>query len=135
MEGWADYRPAAGEYSIAQPTIKNLFNSMPLLEVLGSLSGDLRSAKDQVAASAAAMGLDWNKTLHDGGSAVSSGAISGAPAAAATAMAASIKLAKPSEGMEISLYENALGAGFQANNPWLQELPDPITRLTWDNYL
>lgn len=135
LEAWADYRPAAGEYSIAQPTIKNLFNSMPLLEVLGSVSGDLRSAKDQVAASAAAMGLDWNKTVHDGGSTVSSGAISGAPATAAIAMAASIKLAKPSEGMEIALYENALGAGFQANNPWLQELPDPITRLTWDNYL
>jgi molybdopterin-containing oxidoreductase family iron-sulfur binding subunit len=28
-----------------------------------------------------------------------------------------------------------MGDGTQANNPWLQELPDPITRMSWDNYL
>ena len=28
-----------------------------------------------------------------------------------------------------------MGDGQQANNPWLQEFPDPITRVTWDNYL
>ena len=31
--------------------------------------------------------------------------------------------------------KTGLGDGQQANNPWLQELPDPITRVTWDNYL
>jgi molybdopterin-containing oxidoreductase family iron-sulfur binding subunit len=36
---------------------------------------------------------------------------------------------------EIILYETiALGEGRQANNPWLQELPDPVTRICWDNY-
>jgi len=36
---------------------------------------------------------------------------------------------------EIVLYESiALGEGRQANNPWLQELPDPVTRICWDNY-
>ena len=28
-----------------------------------------------------------------------------------------------------------MGDGQQANNPWLQEFPDPITRVSWDNYL
>ena len=28
-----------------------------------------------------------------------------------------------------------MGDGQQANNPWLQEFPDPITRTSWDNYL
>ena len=28
-----------------------------------------------------------------------------------------------------------MGDGQQANNPWLQEFPDPLTRATWDNYL
>ena len=31
--------------------------------------------------------------------------------------------------------KTGLGDGQQANNPWLQELPDPITRVSWDNYL
>ena len=39
-------------------------------------------------------------------------------------------------GLELTLYTKiSMGDGQQANNPWLQELPDPITRTTWDNYL
>lgn len=47
-------------------------------------------------------------------------------------------LSTPVEGadMELVLYTSvAMGDGEQANNPWLQELPDPITRASWDNYL
>ncbi|MES2592551.1 MAG: TAT-variant-translocated molybdopterin oxidoreductase [Bacteroidota bacterium] len=41
-----------------------------------------------------------------------------------------------SKGFELALYEKvAIGNGNQANNPWLQELPDPITKITWDNYV
>jgi molybdopterin-containing oxidoreductase family iron-sulfur binding subunit len=37
---------------------------------------------------------------------------------------------------ELAVYEKvAIGNGNQANNPWLQELPDPITKMTWDNYV
>jgi molybdopterin-containing oxidoreductase family iron-sulfur binding subunit len=39
-------------------------------------------------------------------------------------------------GYELTLYTSTgLGDGQQANNPWLQEFPDPITRASWDNYL
>ncbi|MFZ9189798.1 MAG: TAT-variant-translocated molybdopterin oxidoreductase [Schleiferiaceae bacterium] len=135
LEAWADFRPVAGEYTVAQPTIKNLFNSKSVLEVLGALSGDARSAKDQVAAVATSFGLNWNQTVHDGGAAVTAGAAPAASAGAAAALAATAKVAKPASGMELAFYENAVGAGHQANNPWLHELPDPVTRLTWDNYL
>lgn len=41
-----------------------------------------------------------------------------------------------SSGMELALYFNVgIGDGSQANNPWLQEMPDPITKATWDNYV
>jgi len=51
---------------------------------------------------------------------------------AARALAASVK----EGGFELSLYtKTGMGDGQQANNPWLQEFPDPITRTTWDNYL
>jgi hypothetical protein len=52
--------------------------------------------------------------------------------AAAQALASS----KKSEGIELTLYTKVgMGDGQQANNPWLQEFPDPITRTSWDNYL
>ncbi len=42
---------------------------------------------------------------------------------------------KASTKTEMVLYQNiAIGTGEQANNPWLQEMPDPITKATWDNY-
>ena len=31
--------------------------------------------------------------------------------------------------------KTSMGNGSQANNPWLQEIPDPITKVTWDNYI
>jgi len=57
-------------------------------------------------------------------------AISAGSAARALATSAA------SEGMELSLYTKVgMGDGQQANNPWLQEFPDPISRTSWDNYL
>ena len=45
------------------------------------------------------------------------------------------KAGSDTNNTEIVFYETiALGEGRQANNPWLQELPDPITRICWDNY-
>ncbi len=44
--------------------------------------------------------------------------------------------AAQSGGIELALYEKvAIGNGTQANNPWLQELPDPISKITWENYV
>lgn len=41
-----------------------------------------------------------------------------------------------SQGFELIVYQKTgIGSGNQANNPWLQELPDPITKVTWDNYV
>ena len=48
--------------------------------------------------------------------------------------AASLANAQAS-GLELTLHQTGLGDGQQANNPWLQEFPDPITRVAWDNYL
>ncbi|HLV23381.1 MAG TPA: TAT-variant-translocated molybdopterin oxidoreductase [Moheibacter sp.] len=53
----------------------------------------------------------------------------------ATADANKLASAKASE-WELQLYTTCgIGDGVQANNPWLQELPDPITRASWDNYI
>jgi MoCo/4Fe-4S cofactor protein with predicted Tat translocation signal len=60
------------------------------------------------------------------------------PAAASfdmTKAVAAINAAK-TDKWEVALYEKvAIGSGAQANNPWLHEMPDPITKTTWDNYI
>lgn len=47
-----------------------------------------------------------------------------------------IKVDRPSGGLEVMLYQKmSMGTGKYANNPWLQEMPDPLTTATWDNYI
>ena len=56
-------------------------------------------------------------------------------AASMGAATTTLGAAKSGAAVELVLYEKvSIGAGQQANNPWLQEMPDPITKATWDNY-
>src|SRR5690606_6363340 len=49
---------------------------------------------------------------------------------------AAVNAAKTGTGIELALYQKTgIGEGKQASNPWLQELPDPVTKATWDNYV
>ncbi|MBK7291968.1 MAG: hypothetical protein IPI78_17995 [Chitinophagaceae bacterium] len=67
------------------------------------------------------------KTQQGGGASYGGGAT----AAAESAIAAY----KKGTGTEVVLYEKvSIGTGAQAGNPWLQELPDSVTKATWDNY-
>lgn len=77
----------------------------------------------------------WDSTLHDG--VFEAPATAAAPTVNANATAAAAAIAKPqSSGLEIAFYETInIGAGQFANNPWLQEMPDPVTRHVWDNVL
>jgi molybdopterin-containing oxidoreductase family iron-sulfur binding subunit len=55
--------------------------------------------------------------------------------AAVSAAAAALASAPKAGTWEVVLYEKTgIGAGAQASNPWLQEMPDPVTKATWDNY-
>ncbi len=50
--------------------------------------------------------------------------------------AASMASGTKGGALELFVYEKiGLGSGNQSNNPWLQELPDPISKVTWDNYI
>ena len=140
LESWNDYTPVAGMYAVSQPTIAPLFDSKPAQEVFMNLLGDATSYKDVVRGAIAARGLSVNAILHDGGVQLSDGQSGGAAGAASKALAgasaAAEEAAKAATGeWEVVFYQKAVGAGFQANNPWLHELPDPITRVTWDNYV
>ena len=137
LESWGDLSLTKGNYNITQPTIRPLFNTKQFQEVLLSLNGLAGSYYDYVKANATAIlaGSSWNQVLHDGvfvGVIPSSTAVSADYSTAATVLSKS----KAAEGFELVLYtKTGLGDGQQANNPWLQELPDPITRVSWDNYI
>ena len=137
LESWGDLSLTKGSYSITQPTIRPLFNTKQFQEVLMSLNGVGGTYYDFVKTNGSTIvaGSTWNKVLHDG---VYVGAVSSVSGGSADYSAAANALAqsKPVQSFELVLYtKTGLGDGQQANNPWLQELPDPITRVSWDNYV
>ena len=137
LESWGDVSITKGTYGLTQPTIRPLFNTKQFQDVLLSLNGNAGTFYDYLKVNIAsnAAGSTWNKVLHDGifvGTIPSSSAGSADYTAAANALAKS----KAASNFELFLYtKTGLGDGQQANNPWLQEFPDPITRVSWDNYV
>jgi molybdopterin-containing oxidoreductase family iron-sulfur binding subunit len=148
LESWGDYMPKVGQYALAQPTINKLFDTRAWQGSLLKWSGAELKWPDfieqtwqaNLAAHGATMdfGSVWNQSLHDG--VFVSHAMPATPAAfagdVAAAGAAAKKAASGAGEWELSLYTTeAIGDGQHANNPWLQEMPDPLTKITWDNYV
>jgi MoCo/4Fe-4S cofactor protein with predicted Tat translocation signal len=137
LESWNDLSLTKGTYSLTQPTIRPLFNTKQFQDVLLSLNGLTGTFYDYLKANSAGIiaGSSWNKVLHDG---VFIGAITSVSGGTAdyTGAANALAQSKGSQGLELVLYtKTGMGDGQQANNPWLQEFPDPITRVSWDNYV
>ncbi len=149
LESWNDANPVDGHYSLGQPTISPLFDTRQAQESILKWSGNNTSYYDFIKAqweqnifpqSGALMFLDfWNKALHDGVVEVAQApttdgvplAFSGDVSAAGNAVA-KIK----GSGTELMLYiKEGIGNGVGADNPILQELPDPVSKITWDNYV
>jgi len=138
LESWNDLMLTKGTYSLTQPTINPLFKqTKQLQDLLLDWSENKTSYYDYLKTNSVSYtsGASWNKVVHDGfvvGTGASIGAASGDFGSAASALAKSAAKGK----MELILYtKTGLGDGQQANNPWLQEFPDPITRVSWDNYI
>jgi molybdopterin-containing oxidoreductase family iron-sulfur binding subunit len=139
LESWGDVCVSKGQFSLVQPTVNKLFNTRQFQEVLLSWSNNTIVYYDYLKSywlTSILEGQSWNQALHDGffKKEMASKA-SGHKFLATTATADLLKSTKEST-YELNLFTStALGDGKQANNPWLQELPDPITRAAWDNYL
>ena len=159
LEAWSDVRAADGTYSIVQPMIQPLFGGISEVELLLALIGKKTFGDSEPAAEGAVPPADpayeavrstfaevagganeeaWNVTLRDGflkGSNYRAAQL----AFNASALAALVSQAKPAvapeEGnFEVVLVPSAsLWDGRYAANAWLQEAPDPVTKLTWDN--
>jgi MoCo/4Fe-4S cofactor protein with predicted Tat translocation signal len=138
LEAWGDARAYDGTASIIQPLIAPLYNGKSALEFVALLSGqadatgyDLVRANWQKQHAGSDFEQFWRKSLHDGW-------IEG------TTFASKQLTVKPGKFSEASTYDlNSIELNFRrdptiydgqfSNNGWLQELPKPMTKLTWDN--
>jgi MoCo/4Fe-4S cofactor protein with predicted Tat translocation signal len=144
LESWGDTQFDQVTYGLIQPTIQPLFNTRQVQDILLSLSGSSVSYYDYLkvfASENVLNGASWNKALHNGFfkreavEEVLGENDQNAPVVMSEVASALVNSIK-SSGFELNLYtKTGLGDGKQANNPWLQEFPDPITRTSWDNYL
>ncbi len=139
LESWGDARTADGTIVPVQPMIMPLFNGLMEVELLARLAGEAKpEAYEQVFATRGGDKKAFEKFLHDGlveGSAytvVSVGfdvARSGAVLAQTPTLAA---LSKDSLEVRFTT-DHKMDDGRFANNGWLQECPDPMTKISWDN--
>ena len=138
LEAWGDYEFKAGSFALAQPTIRPLFDTKQFQDVLLAWTGSSQTYYDAIQAnwSDSLIGTSsWNTVLHDGFFQTEITAENNYQGTALSAEAAALAAAS-SKGLELTLYtKTGMGDGQQANNPWLQEFPDPITRVSWDNYI
>ncbi|HET9233602.1 MAG TPA: molybdopterin oxidoreductase, partial [Candidatus Eisenbacteria bacterium] len=153
LESWGDARALGGTLSVVQPLILPLFGGRTPVEVLGLMVGDkdrpgYEIVRETWAPILGADGFDtkWNRVLHDG---LLSGSelpevvpdLNTQPLAQLTGSIGGNRVngsggaaSGSSGGLEVVfLPSSSLHDGRFANDGWLQELPDPLTKLTWDN--
>ncbi|MCD9017448.1 TAT-variant-translocated molybdopterin oxidoreductase [Parachryseolinea silvisoli] len=148
LEAWNDAEPKPGHYSLGQPAITPIFKSRAAQESFLVWAGETDVDYFEVLKNNwknwfyTGQTLDyqsfWDKCLYDGVFEKPATLMATAPAfggnvsAAASAIASNYKTSQ----WELVIYESGnIGNGSQANNPLLQELPDPITKTTWDHYV
>jgi molybdopterin-containing oxidoreductase family iron-sulfur binding subunit len=141
LESWGDAEPKPGYFSFLQPTIAPLFKTRALEDSLLKWSGSTNNYEAYFKQywTGKLGGVEgYEKALQDGvvepsgAPAISGGNFNGSKVGEA---AAAIGSKKKGGTFEVVLYQKvSMGIGNQANNPWLLELPDPVTKATWDNY-
>jgi len=141
LESWGDAEIKTGYFSLQQPTIYPLFKTRQWQDSLLSWSGattDYLTSIKQYWSSKLGGVSGWDKALQDGVINPATSTIAGASfnSAALSSALTSISSYKKVSGTELFLYQKvAIGVSEGVANPWLQEMPDPVTKATWDNYL
>jgi MoCo/4Fe-4S cofactor protein with predicted Tat translocation signal len=153
LEAWGDENCLEGYYTIVQPAINPVYDSrqaeMSLLLWSDSVYKDyyhyVRNTWDKSLLAIAGLSgqKGWETLLQTGlvnAPAKTAGpyiaSTTGLADAAAKIIARSAELIATGDGkIELQIFQSpALKDGKKANNPWLQELPDPVSKVTWDNF-
>jgi len=142
LEAWGDARAYDGTISIAQPLIEPLYGGRTSDELLAVMSGSARLKAHTLVREhwrmqwSQSFAAQWDAALQTGlleGTALPEVTVS---ADWEAVLRAAKKLPKPPEGLEIGFpADTRVRDGAFTNSGWLLELPDPITKLTWENAL
>lgn len=144
LESWGDASAKEGLFTVVQPTINPVFNTRQAEKSFLVWSGDSATEiydfvrQNWESTVLVGTGKTWKDILQSGyiykGS--NTGASYTANVDVNTVVAAIVKDAKNIAGdVELKLYESpVMRDGRYANNAYLQELPDPVSKVTWDNY-
>jgi molybdopterin-containing oxidoreductase family iron-sulfur binding subunit len=140
LESWGDARSLDGTVCSVQPMILPLWNGISSIEILASLAGEKIDGPSAVRATFASYSKDasdaaWQTFLKNGFAAGTAWPLS-TPAFNQGAALASVQSAKGSASGEfevVFLRSSSVDDGRYANNSWLQETPDFVTKLVWDN--
>jgi MoCo/4Fe-4S cofactor protein with predicted Tat translocation signal len=148
LESWNDYEPKRGFLSLAQPAITPIFQTRQGQESFLRWAGSNEHYYDflkegwNTVLGANGFQAAWDKTVHDGvatGSALAAAPAFSSPVISAAEAVSRLRSAPtaPAGSVELALYEKVgVGeGGVEANNPFLQELPDPVSKATWGNYV
>ena len=128
LESWSDAEPIAGLVSLTQPAIRPIGSTRAVIESLAAWSGQPAKAYDLLRAKYAA---NWERSVQAGFTAAAHAA--SVPKTGHWPVPPPAEPAK-SDGYTLVLHPSiGMLDGSHAYNPWLHELPDPITKITWDN--
>ena len=144
LESWGDARAYDGTISLIQPLIAPLYGGKSELDMLALLNGQAGKLPHDIlreywqaqqtgpsGAGNAGFTAFWEKTLRDG---VMAGTAFPPKQVTLKSGIGSEAAAAAQQGLEIIFKPDpAMWDGRFANNGWLQELPKPLTRLTWDS--
>jgi MoCo/4Fe-4S cofactor protein with predicted Tat translocation signal len=137
LEAWSDARAFDGTVSLVQPLIAPLYEGRSIHELMAVVSGstgatgyDILRAYWQKQHAGADFEMFWRRALHDGW-------IEGttfAPRQVAVKVGQLPESSPRDNSIEINFRRDpSIWDGRFANNGWLQELPKPMTKMTWDN--
>jgi MoCo/4Fe-4S cofactor protein with predicted Tat translocation signal len=148
LESWGDAEPVRGVFTLFQPAVHPLANRRPAVESLYAWRGEVRSAYDAVREHWQAeifprqteekdFQTFWDQSVESGYAEVETLNPENLPfrSAALQSLPAIATPAARADEISVVLYPKiSMTDGAHAENAWLQELPDPITKIAWDNY-
>ena len=145
LESWGDAEPVAGVAAVSQPALRPLGNTRSLLECLAAWSGGAPDGYALVRqhwqeslyprrTREAPFHVFWDAALHDGHVPLETTAATVKPFAETALQPISVPHSAADKFTLVLYPKVSMLDGRHALNPWLQELPDPVTKVTWDNY-